>query len=410
MRALRQIFWIATLLGVLVLFLGQEANANNIKWSDPLDPQVSVAFTGQNFTIAALLDTGANFSVIDKKLADEMNVKRSAKKVEIYFPAEGETIDLFRAEPFEVTISAREVPLIISPIIFDTSLLETSEIDNFAHLVSEYPFILGMEDLFKTDFFINYPDQAVGFQPLNLPFQNTKGGVISIEFEVLIGDEIINCVVDTGAPDIPGVFIQAGHPRYEALRGKFDFFYERDEGFSTSGKARATHDPKARVGTLSGEGLLIEFEIHDSAKELGRQCWLGGEVLQNVKMRRAGKGASFKSETDGIYSEGSLPPVRYNRLGFSHVDYNTETKFFVLKELVPHGGLSLVGAKDGDILHSMNGVSAEIDNVEKLRDIARGRAGEKVTVVIRSPSETGDELSPERSYEIMLTDVLANQP
>ena len=94
MRALKQIFWIITLLVMSVLFLGQDARAEDIKWSDPLDPQVSVAFVGQSFSIAALLDTGAHFSVIDKKLADEMNVKRSAEKVEIYIPAAGRTVDL----------------------------------------------------------------------------------------------------------------------------------------------------------------------------------------------------------------------------------------------------------------------------------------------------------------------------
>ena len=408
MRALKHNVWIVALSLMLALFWGQTSRAEDILWADPLDPQVSVAFVGQNFSIAALLDTGANFSVIDKKLADKMNVKHSEEKVETYFPAAGRTVDLFIAKPFEITISESEVPLTISPVVIDFST--DGELDGFAYVLSQYPLILGMEDLIRTDFFINYPDQAVGFQPLKLPSQLPEGRGISFEIDVLVGGEIINCVVDTGAPDIPGVFIQTGHPRFEALREKFDFFDEMDEGFSTSGTADATHDPKARVSTLSGKGLLIEFEIHDHSKELGDQCWLGGGVLQNVKMRRAGKGASLKSKIDGFYSEGVLSPVRYNRVGFSHVDYNTETKLFVLKELVPHGGLAKAGIRDGDVLLSINGITAELDNVEKLRDIARGPAGEKVTVVVRRPSEKADEPNPARTYEITLTDVLANQP
>jgi len=374
MQALKHNVWIVALSLMLALFWGQTSRAEDILWADPLDPQVSVAFVGQNFSIAALLDTGANFSVIDKKLADKMNVKHSEEKVETYFPAAGRTVDLFIAKPFEITISANAVPLTISPIVIDFSAYEAGELE-----------------------------------PLKLPSQLPEGRGISFEIDVLVGGEIINCVVDTGAPDIPGVFIQTGHPRFEALREKFDFFDEMDEGFSTSGTADATHDPKARVSTLSGKGLLIEFEIHDHSKELGDQCWLGGGVLQNVKMRRAGKGASLKSKIDGFYSEGVLSPVRYNRLGFSHVDYNTETKLFVLKELVPHGGLAKAGIRDGDVLLSINGITAELDNVEKLRDIARGPAGEKVTVVVRRPSEKADEPNPEESYEITLTDVLVNQ-
>ena len=410
MQALKHNVWIVALSLMLALFWGQTSRAEDILWADPLDPQVSVAFVGQNFSIAALLDTGANFSVIDKKLADKMNVKHSEEKVETYFPAAGRTVDLFIAKPFEITISANAVPLTISPIVIDFSAYEAGELDNIAFVLSQYPLILGMEDLIRTDFFINYPDQAVGFQPLKLPSQLPEGRGISFELDVLVGGEIINCVVDTGAPDIPGVFIQTGHPRFKALREKFDFFDEMDEGFSTSGTADATHDPKARVSTLSGKGLLIEFEIHDPAKELGDQCWLGGGVLQNVKMRRAGKGTALKSEIDGFYTEGHLPPVRYNRLGFSHVDYNTETKLFVLKELVSHGGLAKAGIRDGDVLLSINGITAELDNVEKHRDIARGPAGEKVTVVVRRPSEKADEPNPARTYEITLTDVLANQP
>jgi len=338
-----------------------------------------------------------------------MNVKLSEEKIEIYFPAAGRTVDLFFAKPFEITISKSEVPLTISPVVIDFSAYEDGELGGFAYVLSQYPLILGMEDLIGTDFFINYPDQAVGFQSLKVSSQLPEGRGISFELDVLVGGENINCVVDTGAPDILGIFIQAGHPKFEALKGKFDFFNETDESFSTSGKAKATHDPKAKVGTWSGKGLLIEFEIYDPAKELGNQCWLSGGVLQNVKMRRAGKGTALKSEIDGFYTEGHLPPVRYNRLGFSHVDYNTETKLFVLKELVPHGGLAKTGIRDGDVLLSINGITAELDNVEKLRDIARGPAGEKVTVVVRRPSEKADEPNPERTYEITMTDVLANR-
>ena len=135
MRALKQIFWIITLLVMSVLFLGQDARAEDIKWSDPLDPQVSVAFVGQSFSITALLDTGAHFSVIDKKLADEMNVKRSAEKVEIYIPAAGRTVDLFFAKPFEITISESEVPLTISPVVIDFSAYEDGELGGFAYVL-----------------------------------------------------------------------------------------------------------------------------------------------------------------------------------------------------------------------------------------------------------------------------------
>ena len=158
MQALKHNVWIVALSLMLALFWGQTSRAEDILWADPLDPQVSVAFVGQNFSIAALLDTGANFSVIDKKLADEMNVKLSEEKVETYLPAAGRTVDLFIAKPFEITISANAVPLTISPIVIDFSAYEAGELDNIAFVLSQYPLILGMEDLIRTDFFINYPD------------------------------------------------------------------------------------------------------------------------------------------------------------------------------------------------------------------------------------------------------------
>lgn len=410
MRALKQIFWIITLLVMSVLFLGQDARAEDIKWSDPLDPQVSVAFVGQSFSIAALLDTGAHFSVIDKKLADEMNVKRSAEKVEIYIPAAGRTVDLFFAKPFEITISKSEVPLTISPVVIDFSAYEDGELGGFAYVLFQYPLILGMEDLIRTDFFINYPDQAVGFQPLTSPFQNSERRTISFDLDVFVGGELIKCRVDTGAPYIPGVFIQAGHPRFEALREKFDFFLKMPEGFSTSGRADGTHDPKARVSALSGEGLLIEFEVHDPAKEMGDLCWIGGGVLQNVKMRRAGKETSLKSKIDGFYAEGVLPEVSYNRIGFSRIVYLSSDEAFIIKDIFAHGGAALAGIRDGDEFLSINGLPVDLESLEKLSEIFGGPAGEKVTVVVRRPSEKADEPNPERTYEITLTDVLANQP
>ena len=81
MQALKHNVWIVALSLMLALFLGQTSRAAEILWADPLEPQVSVAFVGQNFSVAALLDTGANFSAIDKKLADEMNVKLSEEKI-----------------------------------------------------------------------------------------------------------------------------------------------------------------------------------------------------------------------------------------------------------------------------------------------------------------------------------------
>ena len=408
MRALKHNVWIVALSLMLALFLGQTSRAAEILWANPLDPQVSVSFVGQNFSIAALLDTGANFSVIDKKLADEMNVKRSAEKIETYFPAAGRTVDLFIAKPFEITISESEVPLTISPVVIDFST--DGELDGFAYVLSQYPLILGMEDLVRTDFFINYPDQAVGFQPLTSPFQNSERRTISFDLDVFVGGELIKCRVDTGAPDIPGVFIQAGHPRFEALREKFDFFLKMPEGFSTSGRADGTHDPKARVSALSGEGLLIEFEVHDPAKEMGDLCWIGGGVLQNVKMRRAGKETSLKSKIDGFYAEGVLPEVSYNRIGFSRIVYLSSDEAFIIKDIFAHGGAALAGIRDGDEFLSINGLLVDLESLEKLSEIFGGPAGEKVTVVVRRPSEKADEPNPERTYEITLTDVLANQP
>ena len=408
MQALKHNVWIVALSLMLALFLGQTSRAAEILWADPLDPQVSVSFVGQNFSIAALLDTGANFSVIDKKLADEMNVKRSAEKIETYFPAAGRTVDLFIAKPFEITISESEVPLTISPVVIDFST--DGELDGFAYVLSQYPLILGMEDLVRTDFFINYPDQAVGFQPLTSPFQNSERRTISFDLDVFVGGELIKCRVDTGAPDIPGVFIQAGHPRFEALREKFDFFLKMPEGFSTSGRADGTHDPKARVSALSGEGLLIEFEVHDPAKEMGDLCWIGGGVLQNVKMRRAGKETSLKSKIDGFYAEGVLPEVSYNRIGFSRIVYLSSDEAFIIKDIFAHGGAALAGIRDGDEFLSINGLLVDLESLEKLSEIFGGPAGEKVTVVVRRPSEKADEPNPARTYEITLTDVLANQP
>ena len=57
MQALKHNVWIVALSLMLALFLGQTSRAAEILWADPLDPQVSVAFVGQNFSVAALLDT-----------------------------------------------------------------------------------------------------------------------------------------------------------------------------------------------------------------------------------------------------------------------------------------------------------------------------------------------------------------
>ena len=155
---------------------------------------------------------------------------------------------------------------------------------------------------------------------------------------------------------------------------------------------------------------MIEFEVHDPAKEMGDLCWIGGGVLQNVKMRRAGKETSLKSKIDGFYAEGVLPEVSYNRIGFSRIVYLSSDEAFIIKDIFAHGGAALAGIRDGDEFLSINGLLVDLESLEKLSEIFGGPAGEKVTVVVRRPSEKADEPNPERTYEITLTDVLANQP
>ena len=147
--------------------------------------------------------------------------------------------------------------------------------------------------------------------------------------------------------------------------------------------------------------MLVQFEKIDATKETGDQCVIGGGILSKLQLQHHG--------SKGMYYNGHLPNVNYNRAGFGRISYDRELKNFELKELFKHGALYRAGIREGDILVSFNGMPAMLENIHLLANLATQPAGSKLKIVVKSNLKNDSGLIQEKEHVLVLTDVLANQ-
>lgn len=370
-------------------------------WADSRLPQEKLTIPGVETEVVAALDTGAHFSVISKDLLDALGVALGDEVKDITVPVDGQVYNLRRSKPFSIYLSEDKIPLTISPFVFDTTSNVGSSRNNLAEFLTTYPLLLGMEDLWKTNFRINYKAKTSEFKAIKGENYLPRDKNLSFLLNVEIGGQTVNCLLDTGAPDIPGIYIPKKHPEFETLKSKFQNFFPQRQILSASGKTLTTHDVQGKVATFEGVGLYLEFEDAPDHEGVGDKCLIVGGVLNEAVIKRFGR--------NSIYTAGILPDVEYNRLGFSEIYYDANTEYFTLTELFPHGALASSGVKPGDILLSVQGVKMTIDNTPKTRLLMRGAAGQKLIVRVATPALETDTLNDVRDLTITLTDVLANQ-
>lgn len=386
-----------------MFFLSCQNSYGNSKWhwADSRLPQEKLTIPGVGTEVIAVLDTGAHISVISKDLLDTLGVALGDEVQDISVPVDGQVYNLRRSKPFSIYLSEDKIPLTISPFVFDTTSNVGSSRNNLAEFLTTDPLILGMEDLWKTNFRINYKAKTSEFKAIKDENYLPKVWNISISRDVEIGGQTVNCLLDTGAYDLPGVYIPEKHPQFKILKSKFQNFYPKRQIFSASGKTLSTHDVQGKIATFEGVGLYLEFEDAPDHEGVGDKCLIGGGVLNESVIKRVGR--------NSIYTAGILPDVEYNRLGFTDIYYDTNTEHFTLTKLFPHGALASSGVKPGDILLSVQGVKMTIDNIPKTRLLMRGAAGQKLIVKVATPALETDTLNDVRDLTVTLTDVLANQ-
>ena len=369
-------------------------------WSDPLLPQIKINFLKTERSFGAVIDTGTHVSFIDQGVMQNLKLRTDeSKSQEVYFPAIGKTIKLFRADPIDIQFSRSLAVTTINPLVYPKSASNNKEFDAVSEIITGHGLVLGMEDLRTLDFNINYRKQQAIVTASMERQPNIDGRFVSYDIPTEIAGETIDCTIDTGAPDIPGIFIQAGHPKFATVMGKFQNFLPMAQIFSSSGKSLATHDPEGKVAGLSGEGLLVEFETYNEGEKTSDRCYIGGGILKGLQLGKKG--------SELLYYDGKLPPINYNRIGFKEIKYDPKQKALILTRLFEHGALTQAGISEGDILLSINGIEAHIENIPVLRNLVRSPSGTKLRVTVSSKGEA--DLNVRKTVFVVLSDVLINQ-
>lgn len=393
---------ILTCVLILTFLFGHQNSYGNSSWhwADSTIPQDKLVIVDSGIEIIVSLDMGAHVSVISKDLFDTLGGELGDEAEDITVPADGAVYNLRRSKPISIYLSDNKVPLTISPFVFDTSTTSKSTKKDFEKFLKTNPLILGMEDMWKTNFRINYSSRTSEFKVWKDKIPSPKGASISLLLDVEIGEQTVKCLVDTGAPDLPGIYIPKNHPKFETLKSKFKNFYPQRQVFSASDLTLATHDLEGKVYNFEGKGLFVEFEDAPNHDGVGDTCLIGGGILNESVITKFGP--------DSVHTVGRLPPVEYSRLGFSEIYYDPDSGHFTLTRLFPHGALALAGVKPGDRLLSVQGIEMTLENVQKTKALMRRDAGEKISVRVATPLESGDS-SDIRDLTVTLTNVLANQ-
>lgn len=370
-------------------------------WDDPLLPTLRVTLNEHASIFTAIIDTGAHASVINESVIDKLGIETSNESMEFFFPAAAQTVKLYRAKPFKINLPNSSDTIDISPIIYPTDLSIDSEFSSVSEVLTRHELLLGMEDLWQLDMEIDYRKKITKLRKPKEYEKETKSNLISIDFKTTVLNTELNCTIDTGAPGILGIFIHAGHPEYKNLKSRFENFLIMPQSHSSSKKSFGTHDPNGKIDGILGQGLLVQFEKIDATKETGDQCVIGGGILSKLQLQHHG--------SKGMYYNGHLPNVNYNRAGFGSISYDRELKNFELKELFRHGALYRAGIREGDILVSFNGMPAMLENIHLLANLATQPAGSKLKIVVKSNLKNDSGLIQEKEHVLVLTDVLANQ-
>jgi len=251
------IMWLSLIASIF--FFGCQENYENAqwRWADSRYPQEKFVIPGLEREITAVLDTGAHVSIANKDLLDTLGVKLTDQVENIIIPADGTTLNLQRSEPFIIYPFDDKIAIEISPFVFDPTMHNASTEKNLSKIMKSHPLVLGMEDIMKTHFQINYKNLTSRFKSFktgNLPPINKNSSLL---LSVEIGGEKVKCLVDTGAPDIPGIYIPKNHPKFDLLKSKFSNFYPSEQLFSASGFSLSTHDTYGKVASFKGTGLFV---------------------------------------------------------------------------------------------------------------------------------------------------------